>query len=336
MSETRKKRVLSGVQPSGKLHIGNYIGALSLWRDLQADCDALFCVVDLHALTVPEAVQPAKLREKNREVAALYLACGIDPARATLFIQSEVTAHAELAWILTCTTPLGWLYRMTQFKAKSAHQESAGTGLLCYPVLQAADILLYDTDLVPVGEDQKQHIEICRDIAERFNHLFGETFRLPSPFIRESGARIMGMDTPDQKMSKSVGEKTPGHAIGLLDPPNVVKNAIMRAVTDPAQELRDEHASPGVKNLVTLYEVLGGEPRQAIIDRYQGRGYGYLKKDLVEVVEARLAPIRAEYARIMADPATLDGILDQGAAQARSIAGPVLARAMRNAGLGRR
>jgi tryptophanyl-tRNA synthetase len=335
MSETKKKRVLSGVQPSGKVHIGNYVGALSLWRDLQADCDALFCVVDLHALTVPEAVEPEKLRAKNREVAALYVACGIDPARATLFIQSEVSAHAELTWILTCTTPLGWLQRMTQFKAKSAHQEAVGSGLLCYPVLQAADILLYETDLVPVGEDQKQHIEICRDIAERFNRLFGETFHLPSPFIRASGARIMALDSPDQKMSKSIGAKAPGHAIGLLDPPNMVKNTIMRAVTDPEQELRDERASPGVKNLVTLYEVLSGEARQSIIDRYQGRGYGYLKKDLVEVVEATLAPIRAEYTRIMEDPATLDGILDQGAARARSIAGPVLARAMRNAGLGR-
>ncbi|AUX46107.1 tryptophanyl-tRNA synthetase [Sorangium cellulosum] len=335
MSEIRKKRVFSGVQPSGKLHIGNYVGAISLWRELQATADAIFCVVDLHAMTVPEAVKPAELRAKNREIAALYIACGIDPSRTTVFIQSEVTAHAELGWILTCATPLGWLHRMTQFKSKSERQETVGSGLLVYPVLQAADILLYDTDLVPVGEDQKQHIELCRDIGDRFNHLFGETFRLPSPLIRESGARIMGLDAPDQKMSKSTGETVPGHSIGLLDPPGAVKKAIMRAVTDPGQEFRDEHASPGVRNLVTLYEVLSGEPRQAIIDRYQGGGYGYLKKDLVDVVEATLAPIRAEHARLSADPAVLDRLLDEGASRARDLAAPVLARAKRNVGLGR-
>lgn len=335
-SSPRKKRVLSGVQPSGKLHLGNYLGAIKQWKTLIDDHDALFCVVDLHAITVPEVIAPAKLRAKTREVAAIYLACGMDPAKCAVFVQSEVSAHAELSWILTCLAPLGWLYRMTQFKSKSEAQEGAGAGLLVYPVLQAADILLYDADLVPVGEDQKQHIELCRDLAERFNHMFGETFHLPEPMIPKAGARIMGLDAPDQKMSKSTGEKIPGHSIGLLDPPKAIKNAIMRAVTDSGQEFRDEASSAGVKNLLTILELLSGEPRQTLIDRYQGRGYGYLKKDLVDVVEGHLAPIRAEYERIAADPAVLDRILDEGASRARQIAQTTLDRAIASSGLGRR
>ena len=193
MNDVKKKRVLSGVQPTGRLHIGTYVGALRQWKLLQETTDSFFCVVDLHAVTIPEAIAPDKLRAKTREVAGLYVASGIDPVRSTLFVQSEVTAHAELSWLLTCLTPLGWLYRMTQFKAKGGENESVGSGLLVYPVLQAADILLYDTDLVPVGEDQKQHIELCRDVATRFNHLYGETFKLPAAMIPPTGARIMGL-----------------------------------------------------------------------------------------------------------------------------------------------
>jgi len=331
--ETRKQRVFSGVQPSGGLHIGNYVGALSQWRDILDTHACTFCIVDLHALTVPENVNPAELRAKSRELSALYMACGIDPDRATIFIQSEVKAHAELAWVLSCTTPLSWLHKMTQFKSKSEAKESVGTGLLTYPVLQAADILLYDTDVVPVGDDQVQHIELARDIASRFNHMFGETFVVPKHRVREAGARIMGLDEPTAKMSKSATGT--GHAIYLLDTPKKVKKAIMRAKTDTGCEYRPEHASPGVRNLLTIFSVITGEPVAAISERFAGQGYGYLKKDLVDAVEATLAPIRAEYARITDDPAELDRILDAGAARARSIATPVLARAMKNAGLGR-
>lgn len=336
MSEVpaRKPRVFSGVQPSGSLHIGNYVGALTQWRDILDSHDCIFCVVDLHALTVPENVEPSALRAKSRELAALYMACGITPDRATIFLQSEVTAHAELAWVLTCTTPLSWLHKMTQFKSKSTTNEAVGSGLLCYPVLQAADILLYDTDVVPVGDDQVQHIELARNIGARFNHMFGETFVLPKHKVRAAGARIMGLDEPDNKMSKSATGA--GHAIYLLDSPKKVKRAIMRAKTDPGCELRFEEASAGVRNLITIYQVLSGESRDVIAERYEGRGYGYLKKDLVDVVEGVLGPIRTEYARYTDDPAELDRVLDAGAERARGIAGPVLQRAMSNAGLGRR
>ena len=333
-TSSRKPRVFSGVQPSGSLHIGNYVGALTQWKDILDSHDCIFCVVDLHALTVPENVEPAALQAKSRELAALYMACGIDPDRATIFLQSEVTAHAELAWVLTCTTPLSWLHKMTQFKSKSAANEAVGSGLLCYPVLQAADILLYDTDVVPVGDDQVRHIELARNIASRFNHLFGDTFVLPKHKVREAGARIMGLDEPTAKMSKSASGT--GHAIYLLDTPKRVKKAIMRAKTDLGCEFRYEHASAGVRNLLTIYSVLSGEDRETIAARYEGRGYGYLKKDLVDVVEANLAPIRSAYARYTDDPAELDRILDAGAERARSIAQPVLSRAMKNAGLGRR
>jgi tryptophanyl-tRNA synthetase len=315
------------------LHIGNYLGALVQWRKLLDTYDTYFCVVDLHALTIPENVKPASLREKTLEVAALYIACGIDPEKSTIFVQSEVTAHAELAWVLTCTTPLGWLYRMTQFKSKA--NDSSGAGLLTYPALMAADILLYDTDLVPVGADQKQHIEIARDMAGRFNDMFGPTFKLPDAMIPPEGARVMGLDDPTAKMSKSTGEKVPGHAINLLDPPNAVKKAIMRAMTDAESELRWEGASPGVKNLVGIYAAMNGETADAVAARYEGRGYGYLKKDLVDVVEAGLAPVRARYAELRAEDGYLARILDEGAERARAVASPVCARAMRNAGLGR-
>ena len=236
--------VFSGVQPTGKLHIGNYIGAISQWVEHQDKYESIFCIVDLHAITIPEAVRPEYLRAKTREVAALYIACGIDPDRAAIFVQSHVSAHAELAWILNCVTPLGWLERMTQYKSKAAQAESVGTGLLVYPALMAADILLYDTNFVPVGEDQRQHIELTRDVAERLNHLFGPVFTIPEAMIREGGARIMGLDDPTAKMSKSIGEVQAGHSIGLLDEPSAIRKAIMRAVTDSGSEIRFQGASP--------------------------------------------------------------------------------------------
>ena len=213
-----RKQVFSGVQPTGKLHLGNYIGTLSQWVENQTRYDNIFCIVDLHALTIPEAVRPALLREKIREVATLYLACGVDPEKSIVFVQSHIPAHAELTWILNCVTPVGWIERMTQYKSKAAQVESVSTGLLDYPVLQAADILLYRTDLVPVGEDQKQHVELAADIAHRFNRLFGEAFVIPQPLMRAEGARIMGLDDPMTKMSKSLGEIRKGHAIGLMIP----------------------------------------------------------------------------------------------------------------------
>jgi tryptophanyl-tRNA synthetase len=335
-----KKRVLSGVQPTGALHIGNYLGALKQWVKLQDTYDNYFCVVDLHTLTVPEVVKADVLREKSLEVAALYIASGIDPVKSTIFIQSEVSAHAELAWVLTCTTPLGWLYRMTQFKSKSEGADSVGTGLLTYPVLQAADILLYDADLVPVGADQIQHIELARDVAQRFNELFarkGEkpVFKLPKHMVPPAGARVMGLDDATKKMSKSIAEKVPGHAVAVLDAPNVAKKAIMRAVTDTGSELRWAEASEGVKNLVSIYAAFSGENMDDVAARYEGRGYGYLKKDVVDVMEAGLLPVRARYAELRKEDGYLREILDQGAERARAVATPVLKRAQTACGLGR-
>jgi tryptophanyl-tRNA synthetase len=333
-SSDKKPRVLSGVQPTGKVHIGNYIGALSLWAENQDRYDSLFCVVDLHALTIPEAIKPDDLRSKSREVAALYIACGIDPAKSSVFLQSEVHEHAELCWILNCVTPLGWLHRMTQFKSKSAQLESVGTGLLTYPVLQAADILIYEANFVPVGDDQRQHIELTREIAQRFNFMFSETLVLPEALIRETGARIMAFDDPTTKMSKSIGEKVQGHSIGVLDPPKVIKKTIMRAVTDSGNEVRFEHAGAGVLNLLSLYQALTGEPREKIEAHFEGRGYGALKKEVVEVVVATLEPIRERWQELMADRSQLDAILNQGTERARSIASRVLDRVKQAVGLG--
>src|SRR5690606_22183791 len=269
-----RPRVFSGVQPTSTLHIGNYVGALRQWVEQQHEGDNLFCVVDLHALTVPEEIDPEGLREAVRSVAALYFAVGIEPDKNTVFVQSHVREHTELTWLLTCVTPLGWLYRMTQCKAKSEGRESVGTGLLDYPVLMAADILLYDTDRVPVGDDQVQHIELTRDLATRFNHLFGETFKLPKAVLPRCRARIMGLDDAEVKMSKSSAAKVDGHAINLLDDEKRVRKAVMAAVTDSGRELRFEHASPGVRNLLAIYQALTGRPMPEIEAELEGAGYG--------------------------------------------------------------
>ncbi|MEP7381134.1 MAG: tryptophan--tRNA ligase [Gemmatimonadota bacterium] len=331
-----KLRVFSGVQPTGKLHLGTLIGALDVWVGNQQKHDNVFCIVDLHALTIPEAVRPDDLRSKVREVAGLYLACGIDPATSAIFVQSRIPAHAELAWVLNCVTPLGWLERMTQYKAKSAGTESVGTGLLDYPVLQAADILLYDTDLVPVGEDQRQHVELTRDIARRFNHLFGETFVIPDALIRQSGARLMGLDDPSIKMSKSIGAQKAGHAIGILDPPDAIRRSIMGAVTDPNSETRFDHAGPGVLNLLVMYEALSGEARPEIEARFEKKGYGQLKRALTDVVIERLAPIQRRYAEVASSPGEIERIMEEGAGRVRPRAEATMDRVRRLTGLAER
>ncbi len=333
-SAPTKTRVFSGVQPTGVLHLGTYVGALSQWAKRQDERDNVFCVVDLHALTIPEAVDPKALRQQSRSVAALYLAAGIDPEKSIVFVQSDVPAHTELTWLLNCATPLGWLYRMTQFKSKSEGRESVGTGLLVYPVLQAADILLYDTDVVPVGEDQVQHIELTRDIAVRFNNLFGEVFVLPKAEVPKVGARLMGLDDPTVKMSKSIEAQRPGHAINLLDDPKTLKKSIMSAVTDSEREVRFEHASPGVRNLLTIFQVLSGRTMSDLEAEFEGAGYGALKRALVEVVGASLAPLQERYRDLIADTARLDGILEDGAQRARAIAGRTLGRAKEALGVG--
>ena len=296
--------------------------------------DNIFCIVDLHALTIPEAIAPAALRRQTRDLAALYLACGLDPTQSALFIQSHVPAHTALTWLLNCVTPVGWLERMTQYKTKAAQLASVSAGLLDYPVLQAADILLYNTQFVPVGEDQKQHIELARDSAQRFNALFGEVFVLPEPLIRSHGARIMGLDDPSAKMSKSVAASRPSHAIGLVDPPEVIRAVIMRAVTDPGQEMRFEQASAGVANLLVLYEALSGQNRPALEAHFAGKGYGFLKRELVDLVTATLAPIRQRYLELTRDMSYVESVLAAGAERVRPIADATLERAQRHLGVG--
>jgi tryptophanyl-tRNA synthetase len=333
-SQTTKPRVFSGAQPTGVLHVGNYLGALKQWVAGQDARDSVFCIVDLHAITIPESVNPAELRRKSRDLAALYLAAGLDPDKNIVFIQSHVPEHAELTWILNCVTPLGWLYRMTQFKSKSEGKESVSTGLLSYPVLQASDILLYDTDEVPVGEDQVQHIELTRDIATRFNNLFGEVFVLPKAVIPKAGARVMGLDDPAVKMSKSVAATRAGHAIGLLDDEKVIKKAVMSAVTDSGRETRFEHASPGVRNLLELHMLFSGESAAESDARFEGKGYGDLKKAVFASVMDGLAPLRSRYRDLTSEPEHLDGVLMRGAAQARAIAGRTLDRVKQAVGVG--
>lgn len=333
-STSKKTRVFSGIQPSHDLHIGNYVGALRNWVGRQHLSENIFCVVDLHALTIPEEIQAAVLRENSRKVAALYFACGLDPESNIVFIQSHLHEHAEAAWILNCTTPLGWLQRMTQFKAKSERAESVGMGLLDYPVLQAADILLYDADEVPVGEDQRQHIELTRDIAIRFNNLFGDVFVLPKAVIPEEGAKVMGLDEPEAKMSKSIARARPGHAINLLDDEKTIKKAIMSAVTDSERETRFDYASPGVVNLLTIYRALSHDSREAIEAIFEGQGYGFLKKELLGLVLDTLRPIQSSYHEIMNDREALERLLAKNAESARAIAAKTLKKMKEATGLG--
>lgn len=319
-----KTRVLSGIQPTGGLHLGNYLGAIKQWVEFQETKDNYICIVDLHAVTVQQ--DPDELRRNTRQLGALLIAAGIDPERTVLFVQSQVRAHAEGSWFLTCVTPLGWLERMTQFKDKSGKQEVVGTGLLTYPVLQAVDILLYDPDEVPVGEDQKQHVELTRDIAQRFNSLYGETFKLPAPVIPKVAARVMGLDDPTAKMSKSATSE--GHAIRLTDDETQIRNKFKRAVTDSGREIvfSDDPEKAGVNNLLTIYRALTGKSAEQVrADFASARGYGDLKSAVAEVVVQALMPIRQRYLGLMEDPAELDRLLERGAARARELAEAKLA-----------
>lgn len=329
----RRVRVFSGIQPSGMLHLGNYAGAISLWVESQVDRETILGIADLHTLTVPEAARSAHLRDTVRQTAATLLACGIDPARTIVFVQSHVAAHAELAWLLGCVTPIGWLQRMIQFKTQAASLESVGMGLLAYPVLQAADILLYRADMVPVGEDQQQHIELTREVVRRFHSLYGEAFTLPQAMVRPSGARIMGLDDPTVKMSKSLAATRSGHAIGLTDPPEAIRDAIMRAVTDTGSEVRPESVSPGVANLLTIYQLIARRERDAVNAEFAGKGYASLKRAVADVVIQALEPIRRRYLELSQAPQMLDSMLANGAEQARLIAAPTLERVKRLIGL---
>jgi tryptophanyl-tRNA synthetase len=311
-----KTRVFSGMQPSGNLHIGNYLGALKNWVRIQNDYECIFCIVDLHAITVPQ--NPAELRAKIHEIAALYLAAGIDPKISAIMVQSQVPAHAELSWMLTCVTPVGWLERMTQYKAKSAKQESVSDGLLQYPVLMAADILLYQAGIVPVGEDQAQHLELTRDVAQRFNSLFGETFVVPGTSLPAVGARVMGLDDPTVKMSKS--ETGANHAVALLDPPSKIRKTIMRATTDSQPCVEFETAGPGVLNLLSIYQAFSGATNEEVKKRFTGMRYGDLKKEVAEMVVSHLEPFQERYRRIVAEPGYLAGVLKEGADRVAPIA----------------
>ena len=318
-----KKIVFSGIQPTGNIHLGNYLGAIRNWVARQAEKVNYFCVVDLHSLTVPQ--EPAQLRFETRSLAAVLLASGIDPQVSTIFIQSHVAAHAEGCWLLNCITPLGWLQRMTQFKDKSARQESVLTGLLDYPVLMAGDILFYDADEVPVGEDQKQHVELARDIAQRFNALYNaDFFVVPQPIIPKVGARVMGLDDPTAKMSKSLADKR-GHAIRLLDEPDEILYAFKRAVTDSGREIRfsNDPEKAGVNNLLGIYQAVTGKDNAAVeADFAAARGYGDLKMGVAEVVIETLRPIQARYKSLMDDTVELDRLLAYGAEQARAVSQP--------------
>lgn len=327
-----KARVLSGMQPTGNLHIGNYLGALKTWKKIQYDYESIFCIVDLHAITVQQ--DPARLRAKIEEIAAIYLAAGIDPEHSSIVVQSAVPAHAELAWMLTCVTPMGWLSRMTQFKAKSAAQETIGDGLFQYPVLMAADILLYQAAIVPVGEDQAQHLELTRDIAQRFNSMYGETFVMPATELPAIGARVMGLDDPLTKMSKSATGA--GHAVALLDTPERIRKTIMRATTDsnPAVSF-DVAMGPGVENLLNIYQ--GTSTRTWTSDQmrqtFEGVRYGDLKKQVAETVISHLEPFQKRYREITAEPGYVAGILKEGAERVAPIANATVDLVKRRMGL---
>jgi tryptophanyl-tRNA synthetase len=326
-----KPRVFSGIQPTGNIHIGNYVGAIRNWVASQSEYDNIFCIVDLHAITVPQ--DPKELKAKTRELAGILLAAGIDPQQSALFIQSDVSAHAELAWILNCFIPMGWMRRMTQFKEKSAKQkEEVSVGLFDYPALMAADILLYQTDAVPVGEDQKQHVELTRDVAIRFNGIYGETFTVPRAVIPKVGARVMGLDDPTKKMSKS--EEKPGHAVYLLDTPDQIRAKLMRATTDSLREIRFDESRPGVNNLLTIYQAFTGQGQEEIEAHFEGRGYADLKREVAEAIIEGLRPLQARYRELAADPQHLNALLADGAAKVRPLAEKTLAEVKRKVGLG--
>jgi tryptophanyl-tRNA synthetase len=323
-------RILSGVQPTGNTHLGNYVGAFRQWVEMQHDFDAYYFVVDLHAITLP--YDPKELADRTLEVAAILLACGLDPEVCTVFVQSHVPEHTELAWLLNHLTTVGELRRMTQFKAKAAEggEGALPAGYFNYPVLQAADILIYQADRVPVGEDQRQHLELTRDVAERFNARFGQTFVVPEAYIPEVGGRVMDLQDPKAKMSKS--GVSPAGRIQMLDPPEVIRKKIRSAVTDSGREVVARPDKPAISNLLELFSVASGRKLSELEQAYAGRGYGEFKADLAEAVVAYLAPLQERYRRLRDDPDRLAGILEAGAAKAQAVARTNLALAKERMG----
>ena len=316
-------RVLSGIQPTGEKHLGNYVGAIRRWVAEQHEMDAFHPIVDLHAITVPQ--EPDELRESTLDLAALLIACGLDPDVCTLFVQSHVPEHPRLSWVLECMTPLGELRRMPQFREKSAAQASFSAGLMTYPVLQAADILLYDADVVPVGEDQRQHLELARDIAQRFNQRFGETFVVPEGTYGDVGAKIMDLQDPESRMSTSLSSDL--GIVKVLDPPDIIRRKVRSAVTDSGRDVVRAEDKPGVTNLIEIMAVATGEDADVIEARYDGAGYGRFKQDVAEAVVELLDPVRLRYGELRGNPAELAAILARGAEKAHVIAAATLARA---------
>ncbi len=325
-----KKTIFSGIQPSGDLTLGSYLGAIKNWVALSDDYNCYYCIVDMHAITVRQT--PADLRRRTLSQLAQYVACGLDPEKNTIFIQSHVSAHAELAWILNCYTMFGELSRMTQFKDKSTRNaDNINAGLFTYPALMAADILLYQTDLVPVGEDQKQHVELCRDIAGRFNGVYGDVFRIPEPYIPKIGARIMSLTSPENKMSKS--DKDPGGCIYLMQKPDDIMRCFKRAVTDSDTCVRyDPALKPGVSNLMQIYSVATGLSFEQIETAFSSRGYGEFKTEVGQAVVELLRPIREQAERLIADKAYLEGIYKQGAEKAAYAANKTLRKVSKKVG----
>ena len=316
MEEIQKKRIFSGIQPTGVFTLGNYIGAIKNWNTLQKDYDCLFSVVDMHAITVRQ--DPVRLRQQILNSYALLLACGIDPEKSVLFIQSHVARHAELSWVLSCFTQFGELSRMTQFKDKSLrHADNINAGLFTYPVLMAADILLYQTDMVPVGADQKQHLELARDIAARFNSVCGDTFKIPEPYIPKTGARIMSLADPTKKMSKS--DENPNGFVAILDEPDVIMRKFKRAVTDSDSVVRYAEGKDGINNLMSIYSSVSGKTFEEIEREFDGKGYGDFKSAVGEAVSDALRPIREDYKRYSNDKAYLEACYTKGAEMANKI-----------------
>ena len=323
-----KKRIFSGAQPTGQLHIGNYLGALKNWVALQDEYESFYCIVNLHAITLPQ--DPATLRQKTRDLARIYLAAGIDPEKSTVFVQSDVPEHTELTWVLACVSRLGELERMTQFKDKGkGNRERSSSGLLMYPVLMASDILLYQTDLVPVGQDQKQHLELTRDLAERFNRDFGEAFKIPEPYIPKAGANIKSLQDPAKKMSKS--DENVAGSIFLLDDADTATKKIKRAVTDSGTDIKFDESRPAITNLLTIFQLLTGKSDEECEKHFEGKGYGHFKTELAETVIEFLRPFQDRVKQY--DDAALDSILKAGAAKARSIAAETLSDVYRKMGI---
>lgn len=327
--DEKKKVIFSGIKPSGDLTLGNYLGAIKNWVKLQEEYDCYYCVVDLHAVTVAQV--PAELRKRTLEILAIYIASGIDPEKNTLFIQSHVSAHCEASWLLTCYTHMGELSRMTQYKDKAKSSgESIGAGLFNYPILMAADVLLYGTDLVPVGKDQVQHLELCRDIAQRFNHLYSPTFTIPEPYVAKTGAKIMDLQDPSKKMAKS--EENPNGSIQIMDSPEVIRRKISRAVTDSLGVVKYNDEQTGVKNLITILSTITGMSIEEIENKYEGIGYATFKSDVAEAIVGELEPIQKKVQELLNNKGYLEEIYKKGAEKANYVANKTLRKMQKKIG----